>query len=421
MDKILISACLLGEHCRYDGKDCKNPLVEELNRYFDLVPFCPEVEGGLPTPRLPSEIKAGRVYSKDGTNVTKQYNLGAEKALRLCKLLNIHIAILKDKSPACGVYQIHDGSFSGKLKKGMGVTAALLSSIDYWVMSEDDLPEFIEMQKRKRAIVEERTAEIKAKEAAKENGEEPASEEEYHHPTWKRKERSYERNADYQRKKYGQRDFQKDGEKTDSQEGGSYERKPRNYGDKPHFKKERPYGDKPYLKKERSYGDRPYKKDFRRDGDRPYSKEEGSYQRKPREYGDKSYSSESKSYERKPRSYGDKPYFKKDRSYGDRPYFKKERSFGDKPYKKDFHRDGDKPYSKEGGSYDRKPRNYSDKPYFKKDHSYGDKPYKKSYSKEGGNSFHGGGYKKPRPGYGDRKYGYKSSKPFKKDGGNEGD
>ncbi len=415
MDKILISACLLGEHCRYDGKDCKNPLIEELNRYFDLVPFCPEVEGGLPTPRLPSEIKAGRVYAKDGTNVTKEYNLGAEKALRLCKLLNIHIAILKDKSPACGVYKIYDGSFSGKLKKGMGVMASLLSSIDYWVMSEEDLPEFIDMQKKKRQIVETKTAEIKAKEQAKANGEELPSEEEGRStPTWKKREGSYERKNSYPRKDYGRRDFHKDGDKPYSKDGSSYERKPRSYGDKPYFKKEGSYGDKPYFKKDRSYGDRPYKKDFHRDGERSFSKEGASYERKPRSYGDKPYF-------KKEGSYGDKPYFKKDRSYGDKPYFKKDRPFGDKPYKKDYHKDGDKPYSKEGSSYERKPRSYGDKPYFKKDRSYGDKPYKKSYSKEGGNSFHGGGYSKPRTGYEGRKYGYKSSKPYKKNGGNEGE
>lgn len=389
MDKILISACLLGEHCRYDGKDCKNPLIEELNRYFDLVPFCPEREGGLPTPRLPGEIKAGRVYAKDGTNVTKEYNLGAEKALRLCKLLNIHIAILKDKSPACGVYQIYDGSFSGKLKKGMGVTASLLSSIDYWVMSEDDLPKFIEMQKKKRQIVEERTAEIRAKEQAKANGEELPEEEKSHsRPAWK-KEGSYERKGSYPKKDYSDRKFRKGGDKPYSKEG-SYERKPRSYGDKPYFKKEGSYGDKPYFKKERSYGDK------------PYSKEGGSY-------------------ERKPRPYGDKPYFKKERIYGDKPYFKKEGAYGDKPYKKDYRRDGDKPYSKEG-SYEREPRSYGDKPYFKKERSYGDKPYKKSFPKDGGSSFHGGGRStKPRTGYEGRKYGYKSGKPFKKDGGNEGE
>ncbi len=308
MDKILISACLLGEHCRYDGKEEKNPLVDELNKYFDLVPFCPEVEGGLPTPRIPSEIKSGRVYNKKGENVTKQFNLGAEKALQLCRFLNIHICILKDKSPSCGVYEIYDGTFSGKLKKGQGVTAALLSSLDYWVMSEEDIPELIEKQKKRREIVEERTASI----IAKENGEAPA-----------------EDASSYERPSYRSH-YRKDGEERDH-------RKPRG---------ERPYGEK------RSYGDRKPYGERKSYGDKPYGERKSYGERKP--YGEKRpYSS------KKP--YGERKSYGEGKSYGDRKSYGEKRSYGDK-----------KPYSKGGfkksyGGSSGYKKSYSSKKNYKKE------------------------------------------------------
>ena len=369
MDKILISACLLGEHCRYDGKEEKNPLVDELNKYFDLVPFCPEVEGGLPTPRIPSEIKSGRVYNKKGENVTKQFNLGAEKALQLCRFLNIHICILKDKSPSCGVYEIYDGTFTNKLKKGQGVTAALLSSVDYWVMSEEDIPELIEKQKKRREIVEERTASI----IAKENGEAPAEEApSYERPPYRSHYRKDGEEGNY-RKPRGERPY---GEKR-----GYGDRKPygdrKSYGDKPYRKsfhrdEENP-SDRPYKKSYHRDGDRPYKKDYHHDGERPYKKSYGDH--KP--YGER-------------KSYGDKPYGER-KPYGDRkPYGEKRPYSSKKPY-------GERKSYGEGKPYgDRKP--YGEK------RSYGDK---KPYSKGGFKKSYGGssGYKKP----------YSSKKSYKKE------
>ena len=139
MEKILISACLVGDKTRYDGKGNYHPLVKELLEKYELVPFCSEVEGGLSIPRTPSEIKGDRVINKAGKDVTRNYQAGAEKALNICKYLDIKIAILKDGSPACGVHQIHDGNFTGRKIKGMGITASLLSKNGIKVISEDEI------------------------------------------------------------------------------------------------------------------------------------------------------------------------------------------------------------------------------------------------------------------------------------------
>ena len=139
MEKILISACLVGDKTRYDGKSNYHPLIKELLEKYELVPFCSEVEGGLGVPRLPSEIVNGKVINSKGKDVTSNYIAGAKKALMICQYLDIKIAILKDGSPACGVSEIHDGSFSGAKIKGMGITASLLSKNGIKVISEKEI------------------------------------------------------------------------------------------------------------------------------------------------------------------------------------------------------------------------------------------------------------------------------------------
>ena len=124
--KILISACLLGIPCRYDGASQAQPWAEELARRHELVPVCPEQLGGLPTPRDPSERREGRVVMNTGADVTEQYRRGAEAALRLCRMLGCEAAILKERSPSCGHGTIYDGTFTGTLTDGDGVTAELL-------------------------------------------------------------------------------------------------------------------------------------------------------------------------------------------------------------------------------------------------------------------------------------------------------
>ena len=143
MEKILISACLVGDKCKYDGHSNYTPLIKDLLEKYELVPFCPEVEGGLPTPRKANEIKKDKVFNIAGKEVTKYFNEGAEKALNICKYLNIKIAILKERSPSCGVHEIYDGSFTNKKIKGEGVTTKLLRQNGITVYSEDEIEEFL--------------------------------------------------------------------------------------------------------------------------------------------------------------------------------------------------------------------------------------------------------------------------------------
>lgn len=126
--KLLVSACLLGCPCRYDGKSKPCDAVIALGDSHILIPFCPEIYGGLSTPRIPAEIRDGRVITKDGREVTEAYEKGAEAALALYDALGCDGAILKAKSPSCGVGRVYDGSFTGTLVSGYGVTAARFRS-----------------------------------------------------------------------------------------------------------------------------------------------------------------------------------------------------------------------------------------------------------------------------------------------------
>lgn len=136
---ILISACLCGENCKYDGT---NNLREELKRLYDegkALLICPEVMGGLSTPRNPSEINPdGRVVMCDGTDVTENFKKGAKMALEIADKVKPELIILKAKSPSCGVGRIYDGSFSKTLIDGNGITADLLIKNGYKVITEND-------------------------------------------------------------------------------------------------------------------------------------------------------------------------------------------------------------------------------------------------------------------------------------------
>ena len=143
MEKILISACLIGDNCKYDGGNNLNPHIESLLEKYELIPFCPEVEGGLPIPRTASEQRGDYVVMQDEKDVTRNFELGARKALMLCLYLKIKIAVLKERSPSCGTHQIYDGSFTGKKIDGMGVTARLLKENGIKVYSEDEIEQLL--------------------------------------------------------------------------------------------------------------------------------------------------------------------------------------------------------------------------------------------------------------------------------------
>ena len=133
---ILVSACLLGCPCRYDGTAKADPRVLALMERHTLIPVCPEQLGGLPTTRLPSERREGGVFDRGGKDVTAQYRQGAEEVLRLARLYGCTHAVLKERSPSCGSGQIYDGSFSHVLVPGSGVAAELLAQNGITVLGE---------------------------------------------------------------------------------------------------------------------------------------------------------------------------------------------------------------------------------------------------------------------------------------------
>ena len=138
---ILVSACLLGHACRYDGKSKPCERVIALKDTYNLIPICPEVMGGLPTPRTPSEICGEYVLMKDGRDVTENYNRGALAALSIAQENACTVAILKEKSPSCGSGLIHNGLFDGGLVEGDGITTRLLKSEGIRVLGESEVTE----------------------------------------------------------------------------------------------------------------------------------------------------------------------------------------------------------------------------------------------------------------------------------------
>lgn len=136
---ILISACLAGVNCRYDGGNCYNEKIMELVKNGEAILVCPEQLGGLSTPRVPAEIINGKVISKDGIDVTEEYKKGATEVLKLAKCLNINKAIFKSKSPSCGCEIIYDGTFSGNKVNGNGITTQVLLDNGINVITEKDI------------------------------------------------------------------------------------------------------------------------------------------------------------------------------------------------------------------------------------------------------------------------------------------
>ncbi len=139
MKAILVSACLLGERCRYDGASKPCDAVLALREKYRLVPVCPEVLGGLPTPRVPSEICGDRVVMRDGTDVTQNYRDGAQRALEIARENGCAVAVLKERSPSCGKGRVYSGHFDGTLTEGDGICASLLMAHGIRVLGESDL------------------------------------------------------------------------------------------------------------------------------------------------------------------------------------------------------------------------------------------------------------------------------------------
>lgn len=140
---ILVSACLLGIKCRYDGSCVLNENIEKLRESYDLVPVCPEIYGGFETPREPCEILKDRVLTKLGEDVTKHYYSGAEEVLKLAEFFECKYAVLKERSPSCGPNEIYDGTFSGNIVKGSGIAATMLSDNGITVIGEVCIEELL--------------------------------------------------------------------------------------------------------------------------------------------------------------------------------------------------------------------------------------------------------------------------------------
>ncbi len=304
MEKILISACLVGEKTRYDGKSNLLPIVEKLKERYDLIPFCPEVMGGMSIPRDPCEIKGNDVVTKDGVSKAKEYNLGAKKALEACKLFDIRIAILMESSPSCGVRNIHDGHFNGTKIPGKGLTTRLLEANGIHCYSSlDDLSFLIKEntnEGKEYLSYEERVALLKERRNGRKGSfgkkpfkrkpteEKPVSENESVQDS---NNESIENGGE--KKQFTKRPFKKsfhhDGErKSFSHRDG--ERRP--------FKK----GD----------GKRPFRKD---DGERKFHHDDNKFHGEKRTYGEKKSYGSKKSYGAK-KSYGDRKSYGNKGSYG---------------------------------------------------------------------------------------------------------
>ena len=142
--KLLVSACLLGENCKYNGGNNKNENVISLSDYFDIVAVCPECFGGLKIPRVPNEIINGRAISKNGEDLTAEYIKGARKTLYIAEECSAKYAVLKERSPSCGKGVIYDGTFSGSLTKGNGITADLLLKSGIMIFGESETDKLLD-------------------------------------------------------------------------------------------------------------------------------------------------------------------------------------------------------------------------------------------------------------------------------------
>ena len=141
--KILVSACLVGDNCKYNGGNNLNAALVEFLAAHEVVKVCPEVLGGLPTPRAPAEIQKGQVVNTEGGNVTKEFEAGALRAFEIVEKENPDLIILQSRSPSCGIKQIYDGTFSGNKILGHGLFAELCIKAEYKVLDIEDIDDYL--------------------------------------------------------------------------------------------------------------------------------------------------------------------------------------------------------------------------------------------------------------------------------------
>ena len=137
--KIMVSACLLGENCKYNGGNNYNPRIIEYIKNHEVIPICPECLGGLPVPRCPSDIVNGTVMMKNGRDVDKEFHEGASIALKKAIDEKVDCIILQSRSPSCGIKEIYDGSFTGTKIKGMGIFARMAKDAGFLLIDKEEI------------------------------------------------------------------------------------------------------------------------------------------------------------------------------------------------------------------------------------------------------------------------------------------
>ena len=144
--KIMVSACLAGENCKYNGGNNRHEKILKLMSENEVILVCPEMMGGLSTPREPCEIRDGVVMARDGRNVDAEFRAGAAKCLEIARREQPDLIVLQPRSPSCGVKQRYDGTFTGTLVEGSGVTAQLLMENGFRCVDVEDLREICNME-----------------------------------------------------------------------------------------------------------------------------------------------------------------------------------------------------------------------------------------------------------------------------------
>ena len=141
--KVIVSACLAGDNCKYKGGNNLNQKMMDFLRSHEIIKVCPEVLGGLPIPRPSAKIVEGQVMNTQGKNITKEFTLGAQRAFEIVTKENPDLIILQSRSPSCGIKQIYDGSFSGRKILGHGLFASLCIEAGYKVLDIEDSYEYL--------------------------------------------------------------------------------------------------------------------------------------------------------------------------------------------------------------------------------------------------------------------------------------
>ena len=141
--KILVSACLIGDNCKYNGGNNLNEKLVEFLAAHEVTKVCPEFLGGLATPRAPAEIQKGQVVNREGRNVTKEFEAGALRAFEIVGKEKPDLIILQSRSPSCGIKQIYDGTFSGNKIPGHGLFAELCIKAGYKVLDIEDIDDYL--------------------------------------------------------------------------------------------------------------------------------------------------------------------------------------------------------------------------------------------------------------------------------------